>query len=414
MNDSAMQLVTGEEAELLIDCGAHPVAHKFLPQQNAQETAFPLKLGVGKVSGLVGLIQPPQWAALTPIYPWIHCNEPEDHLDDLVDELLPLMPENPRILGLSDKDSSTLERLNNKGFSRTELFQHALLAGQVKPGVEVVQAAISSNVDTLQSYDVIIGRHILEHTWKTQAFLENVVSMLSQDGVALMEVPDNEKAFKDAQHTIIWEEHSLYFTEATLSGLLEEYGMTVERIIRYPMALEDILVAVLRKEKCKTEQENESQTKLKVSSKVADSAPEADAQKIPMESSQVDETALRHFQKRFAPMKQFFKEKLKAYKAQHGEVAILGAGHLGAAFVNYYELADVIDVVIDDDPNKQGLFMPGCRLPIVGSDKLRDGTYRFCLLTCNPWNNEKIAARNQRFIQSGGVFLSIFQPETWT
>ena len=408
MNDSTMRLVTKEEAELILDCGAHPVAHKFLQQQGAAEKTFSLRLGKGKHSGLVGLIEPPEWAELTPIYEWIKCNEPEDHLDDLVEKLIPLMPDSPRILGLSDKDSTTLHRLQNKGFLNTALFHHPLLEGLTKPGVEVVQAAISATDNGAchapsdsPLYDVIIGRHILEHTWDTQPFLQNLVSMLSDDGVALLEVPDNEKAFKDAQHTIIWEEHSLYFTQATLSGLLQEYGMQVEQIIRYPMALEDILVAVIRK-----------------SPELADGAKplEEDATKEIASLKSVTEQAelVAHFQKRFTPMKQFFHEKLRAYRAQYGDIAILGAGHLGAAFVNYYALGDVIDVVIDDDPNKQGMFMPGSHLPIIDSSKLRDGRYRFCLLTCNPWNNDKIAERNRAFIENGGVFLSIFQPELWS
>ncbi|MCY7296207.1 methyltransferase domain-containing protein [Alteromonas sp. a30] len=395
--ENAYRLVTGEAAELLIDVGEHPVAHKFLASQDAPETLFPIRLGVGKNSGLVGLIDPPDWPSITPIYSWIQINEPEDHLDDLVSQVTGLLTHVSEgaelsILGLSEKDSSTLARFNALGFTQTELFSHPKLAGQVKPGVEVVQAAISeplpAEVAQLKKYDVIIGRHILEHTWETQAFLNNVVAMLSQEGVALLEVPDNEKAFKDVQHTIIWEEHSLYFTQNTLVDLLARYGLQVERIIRYPMALEDILVAVLKR--------SDGDTKSLTVSDVRDAELTA------------------HFQQRFLPMQQFFQQKLEAYKMQYGGVAILGAGHLGAAFVNYYGLADVIDVVIDDDPNKQGLFMPGCRLPIVGSNKLRDGTYRFCLLTCNPWNNEKIVARNQAFIESGGVFLSIFQPETWS
>ena len=58
---------------------------------------------------------------------------------------------------------------------------------------------------------------------------------------------------------------------------------------------------------------------------------------------------------------QRFSERLR----DRGRVAMLGAGHLTGAFVNLYGLAERIEFVADDNPNKQGLFMPGSRLPIL-------------------------------------------------
>ena len=49
---------------------------------------------------------------------------------------------------------------------------------------------------------------------------------------------------------------------------------------------------------------------------------------------------------------------------------MLGAGHMTERFVNLYGLAERIEFVVDDSPNKQGLFMPGSRLPILPSSEL--------------------------------------------
>ena len=387
---SELKLVTGEPAELLLDLGKHPIAHKFVRQQQVQETGYPIKLGLGKRSGLVGLIDPPKWQSLTPIYSWIKCNEPEDHLDELAIEISSMLKPEPSILGLSDKDVTLLQRLARLGHTSSELFQHPMLTQSLCPGVEVVQAAISEGMNNTQLHDLIIGRHILEHTQETEAFLRNMISMLADDGLAVIEVPDNERAFSEGQHTIIWEEHSLYFTEVTLKNLLAEYGLCVAKFIRYPMALEDILVVILKKQSTLVESTRSGYV--------------------------IDEEGRDNvigFKTQFEQSKFIIREKLQGYKQRHGGVAILGAGHLGAAFINYYKVADLIDAVIDDDPNKQGLLMPGSLLPIIGSESLNDGTYSLCLLTCNPWNNEKIAAKNQGFVDNHGVFLSVFQLESW-
>jgi len=416
---SEFTLATGEPAELLIELGAFPVAHKFVsPEAEQPEQTFALRLGMGKQTKLVGLIDPPPWQALTPVYPWVVCNEPEDHLDDVAKAISSLISPNARsnvrILGLSDKDRTLLQRicvLNGMYFDDIDMFSHPLLDEQVKPGVEVVQAAMSapatgSQAESKATYDLVVARHILEHTSDTRAFLAKLKQLIGDEGAALIEVPDNEKAFKTGQHTVIWEEHSLYFTEFTLNALLEANGLKVLSFQRYPMALEDILMATVVSDA--TASNRASQNK-------EQNQPTFHYDQHPFDPKTIHTEAQlsEQFASSFASNRSLLQAKLQHYRQQQDKIAILGAGHLGAAFVNFYQVGEFIDAVIDDDPNKQGLRLPGCQLPITSSDALNRGEFGLCLLTCNPWNNEKIAARNQGFLEAGGEFLSVFELENW-
>jgi len=421
---SEFTLATGEPAELLIELGAFPVAHKFVsPEAEQPEQTFALRLGMGKQTKLVGLIDPPPWQALTPVYPWVVCNEPEDHLDDVAKAISSFISpnarsnarSNARILGLSDKDRTLLQRicvLNGMSFDDIDMFSHPLLDEQVKPGVEVVQAAMStvsasaSEATSKATYDLVVARHILEHTSDTRAFLAKLKQLIGDEGAALIEVPDNEKAFKTGQHTVIWEEHSLYFTEFTLNALLEANGLKVLRFQRYPMALEDILIATVVSDATASNSANQSAEQNKPTFHY-------DQHPFDLKAMQTETQLPEQFALSFASNRSLLQAKLQRYRQQHDKIAILGAGHLGAAFVNFYQVGEFIDAVIDDDPNKQGLRLPGCQLPITSSDALNRGEFGLCLLTCNPWNNEKIAARNQGFLEAGGEFLSVFELEKW-
>ena len=53
-----------------------------------------------------------------------------------------------------------------------------------------------------------------------------------------------------------------------------------------------------------------------------------------------------------------------------GPVAVLGAGHLACAFINYLRVGEHVSFVVDDNPHKHGLRMPGSRLPIRGASAL--------------------------------------------
>ena len=98
---------------------------------------------------------------------------------------------------------------------------------------------------------------------------------------------------------------------------------------------------------------------------------------------------------------------LNLWRLDGKRVALFGAGHLCAKFINFYQLAGLVDCVIDDHPNKQGLFMPYSGVPIRSSATLN--AVDICLLTLNPESEEKVRGNHLDFLLSGGQFLSIFE-----
>ena len=64
--------------------------------------------------------------------------------------------------------------------------------------------------------------------------------------------------------------------------------------------------------------------------------------------------------------------------------------------------------VIDDNPHKRGLYMPGSKLPIAGSPALLERDISLCLLSLNPIGEQKVIEKNSAFVERGGTFASIF------
>ncbi|MDD5629644.1 MAG: SAM-dependent methyltransferase, partial [Elusimicrobia bacterium] len=61
-----------------------------------------------------------------------------------------------------------------------------------------------------------------------------------------------------------------------------------------------------------------------------------------------------------------------------------------------------------DDPRKQGLHMPGSRLPIRASSRLAADGISLCLLGLNPDHEGRVLASNRAFLDQGGEFASIY------
>ena len=99
---------------------------------------------------------------------------------------------------------------------------------------------------------------------------------------------------------------------------------------------------------------------------------------------------------------------LRNLKQEGARVALFGAGHLAVKFLNLLGLGDLVHCVVDDDPNKLGLRLPGSGLPIRPSSALLDENIDTCLLCLSPESERKVIAGQHRFLNNGGRFRSIF------
>jgi hypothetical protein len=368
-----------------LDFGPQAVRNRFLRSAGEAEFAHPLSLGYCAACGTVQLADPPPVAELRPRFGWISYNEPEGHLDHLAGVLAKLPGVTPRstFAGLTYKDDSTLARLNRLGFANTWRpdVRHDLRIEAPNSGIESVQATLTPAegfrlAAKFDRPDVLIVRHVLEHTHDTRAALEWASQLVRPDGYVVFEVPDAVRALDRLDYTTVWEEHTLYFSATTLGACLARNGFEFVSLETYPYTLENSLVAIARP--CIALQTI---------------APPRD-----------DIAQARRFVREFPRVR----DRVQRLLRDRGRIAMLGAGHLTGAFVNLYDLADRIEFVADDNANKQGLFMPGSRLPILPSSELVAREIDLCLMTVRPEIEDAVAAKNAAFVARGGVLASVF------
>jgi hypothetical protein len=392
--DVACTLCSNMNLKTMIDFGLQPPTNRFVPAEMGKqhEETHPLALGYCEDCGTAQLTARMPVDVVRPRYSWLSYNEPEGHLDDVAEQLaaLPTMGPESRILGLTYKDQSTLNRL-----AKLDLSQSACISEQDFGfssgffGLETIQQLLrdSATITRLrEKYGVanmLLMRHIIEHTDNAAELLRNLKGLVAPEGYIVLELPDSEQIFRNGNHAFIWEEHISYFTEQSLIKLATAAGAHLAWFQRYRYPYEDSLLVAFR-----------------FSTAVTDLIANDDHMQI--------KDKLTKFGNDFDLAKRQWREQLLRYQAQGEKVAVFGAGHLAVKFINFLGLSDLIDCVIDDNPNKAGMKMPGSLLSIVPTAELEKRRIRVCISTLSPESEIKVRQKLSSYFDNGGTWLSAF------
>jgi len=382
-------------SRLLLDLGLQPVSNRFIFSESEEKPPkFPLKLLIDESSGCIYIDTPFPVTEVRPRYDWLTCFEPEDHLDELVKKIvnLPGVSKQSLFGAYSFKDDSTLERLKRNAYLNTWRIDPILDFGinDSRANVETYQEEFNlikakKIAEKYGAVDVMIVRHVIEHSYDLSTFIDSIKALVKPGGYIVWEVPDCEKALEKGDCTTIWEEHTFYFTSFTFKKLLQDSGFSLTHfeMIDYPM--ENSIIAIVKNENYS------GQFLLNEGISISKEIERADK-----------------FAESILERKKLIISKLQELRKKKGPIALFGAGHLSVAFLSIMEVENMIDFVIDDNPNKMGMKMPIGQLKIVGSECLRPEKAGICLLGLNPHNQHSVIKRNQEYTDKGGLFASIF------
>lgn len=399
MKSQTIRCTACNEAGLksLLSFGNQPPSNQFYSGENEAENQDSYLLSLGKCPScqMVQLVDRMPIEVMRPKYDWLSYNEPEGHLDSTVSILhsLPGITRNSQILGLTYKDQSSLDRLSRLGHTYLKCVSTSDLEVNVNPfGLETVQMQLSKPkvIEGIREKyglaDLILVRHILEHSPSAKNLLESISSLVRPGGFIMLELPDSEKTIRFKNYPFIWEEHFSYFTENAIKNLASLLGFHIHCLEKYPYAYEDSLVVIL-------------QTPV-VSHHALDAKEYSESVMMSSEFS--------IFVSQFNQVAEGWRRRLKILNDQGEKIAIFGAGHLAVKFLNFYDLAKYIECAIDDHPNKINLSLPGSGLKIKSSSYLADSDIKYCISTLSPESELKVRSKLAKFFECGGQFLQAF------
>ena len=96
----------------------------------------------------------------------------------------------------------------------------------------------------------------------------------------------------------------------------------------------------------------------------------------------------------------FLVERLREGKS----IAGFGASITGTTLIQHFEIGDLLDYLVDDNPAKQGRYSPGLHLPVLPSAALYERKPDYCVALA--WRYaEPFIAKHRSYLEQGGAFV---------
>lgn len=383
-------LCGGTDLLPLIDFGNHPVAKHYLDGRQDTQPTWPVKLFFCESCGLTQLVDacPPE--VLYENYVTLSSWKFQPHVQHEIDVIksLPGLNSGSKVIEIGSNDGMFLYQMAQNGFKN---------ALGIEPAKDAYDLSVAKGINTLQAFlvpelagtikeqhgefDLLVSRQNLEHINDLQGVAKSIQTLLKPNGYVLIEVPNFSCNLRCKDYSL-WEEHVNYFTVDTL---------------RYFLALADVEIA--HEEIILFSGEGIFVVGRKVGN-------------VPRSLDYV--TALHRKNVEYVSQWPVFchaiSEFLLLQKRSGKKIAVYGAGARVFCLINFAGIASCIDLIVDDQPEKQNKFMPGGRLPIMPGDALYSQGVDICLLGVNTENEDKVIAKHAKWVQNGGTFWAVLPP----
>ena len=303
------------------------------------------------------------------------------------------------------RESKVVEVASNDGYLLRHFTERQVPVLGVEPAANIADAANARGIPTRNAFfgldlartlvsdghaaDLLVGFNVLAHVPDINDFVAGLATLLAPDGVLVMEFPHLLRMLEETQFDTIYHEHCSYLSLLAVERIFAQHGLRVFDVIEVPTHGGSLRVMACR---MASTRHSDCVGAAKVRQDEAAAGLDADA-------------AYEDFGRRVAAVRAGFCQFMQAALDAGKTIVAYGAAAKGNTFLNYCAVEQVnIAYVVDRSPHKQGLFLPGSRLPILAPERIRETRPDYVLIL--PWNlRDEISIEMAEIGSWGGRFV---------
>ena len=395
--------------ETLVNLGHSPISNEFLPRDFdfSLEKTFPLHAIVCLSCALVQLTDNLDRETLFKsdyVYyssyskSWLeHC---ESFAEKMINELD--LDSEDLVVEIASNDGYLLQYFKAEGIGvlgiepTAETARYAEDIHGIPTIVEFfgVELANELSIKNGRKADLLIGNNVLAHVPDLHDFIAGVQVILSENGIATFEFPHITNLISQTQFDTIYHEHYSYLGIVSLSPLFEKFDLEITKVEQLETHGGSLRIFVQHKKL------NNSVDKSVQSCIELENSLDPRIQKVRLE-----------FQSRVDYIRTTLVDELNKAKQNGLTVIAYGAAAKGNTLLNYCGITEnEVELIIDNNPHKQGLSAPGSHISVVSLGDLRIAPDLILIL---PWNlkREIVSSFENTILNNSKAFVAVPQVE---
>jgi SAM-dependent methyltransferase len=384
---------------LVADLGLSPLSNAFVRPENLQqmEPFYPLAAYVCETCYLVQVpaVETPEYIFSDYAYFSSYSESWLAHARDYCR----VMRERLRL----GAGSRVIEIASNDGYLLQYFHADGIPVLGIDPAANVAAAARGKGIETLTKFfgvatatelaaadrraDLLLGNNVLAHVPDLNDFVAGLRIAVAPGGTITMEFPHLMQLMRGHQFDTIYHEHFSYLSLLTVRQIFAAHGLTVFDVDELPTHGGSLRIYAA----------NAGVAEMR--SSVA--ALEAREREFGLD--RID--AYLGFAEQVRQTKRSLLQFLIRAKEEGKHVVGYGAPAKGNTLLNYCGVrTDLLDFTVDRSPHKQGLFLPGTRIPIHAPEKIAETKPDYVLIL--PWNLCAEIVEQMRHVREwGGRFV---------
>lgn len=235
---------------------------------------------------------------------------------------------------------------------------------------------------------LITSTNVFQHLKDTNSFVKGIKEALDAEGIWTLEFPYWIHDLETMQFDQTYHEHMYYYTVSALKKMMEKHGLKIVRAEEHAIHGGSMRLVMAHSD-----------------SSIAEDGTVAAALK---REEPFDEEYYRNWQAKIAGHLDACRSKIAALKKEGKKIAGFGAAAKGCIFLNAAGLTfEDLEYVVDDTDIKQGKYVPGTGIRVVGREALKSDPVDYLIILAHNFADHISVSLRKEF---KGKFL-VFLPE---
>ncbi|WP_299290896.1 class I SAM-dependent methyltransferase [Nitrosopumilus sp.] len=401
MNSHKCRFCNSSINNVFVDLGISPLSNSFLKENDLSEPEkkFPLKVLVCQKCFLVQIpeFETPDNIFSEYAYFSSYSKNWLNHIQNYVEMI-------SKKINLN-QNSLVVELASNDGYLLQFFKDKKIPVLGIEPAANVAKVAQQKGIETMVNFfseklsdglvkksikaDLIVGNNVLAHVPNINDFIRGMKKILKSDGMINMEFPHVLELIKNNQFDTIYHEHFSYLSLNTVKMIFEFHNMTIFDVEEISTHGGSLRIYVKHKENENIPIKNSVELLLKKED----------------EFGLLDISTYENFSQKTNHIKRKLIDFFNEAKQKGDKIVCYGAAAKGNTLLNFCKIGkEHIEYVVDNNPYKQGLYLPGTHLEIKDPIEIKNSKPKYIVIL--PWNIKDEIMNDISFIHEwGGKFV---------